>query len=131
MDHSEDSENGKFFCFTILWGNTGRSAEGLPAKEIEKLRQEAQALKKIREMMGTESFPRLLFDKVYKDDIIRLRSMEEMWKTRRPPEAMDYGSIIGEADNTAAAKDAVLNNGQRIWNLHENAIVFRDRYEFA
>ena len=81
--------------------------------------------------MGTESFPRLLFDKVYKDDIIRLRSMEEMWKTRRPPEAMDYGSIIGEADNTAAAKDAVLNNGQRIWNLHENAIVFRDRYEFA
>jgi ubiquitin-like 1-activating enzyme E1 B len=99
----------------------------LIAKEIEKLQQEAQALKKIKEAMGTESFSQLLFDKVYKDDIIRLRSMEEMWKTRRPPEPMDYESIVKEAAAYDKTKDKILIDGQRVWNLHENAIVFRDR----
>ena len=100
----------------------------LIAKEIEKLRQEAQALKKIKETMGTKSFPQLLFDKVFKDDITRLRSMEEMWKTRRPPEPMDYGSIIKEATAYEETKDNILMDGQRVWNLEENVIVFRDRY---
>lgn len=97
------------------------------AKEIEKLRQESQALKKIKEAMGTAEFPQLLFDKVYKDDIVRLRSMEEMWKTRRPPEAMDYASIVKKADSSAAAREAILKDGQRIWTIEENVIVFRDR----
>jgi ubiquitin-like 1-activating enzyme E1 B len=106
MDHSENSEN---------------------AQEIEKLRQEAQALKKIKEAMGTESFPQLLFDKVYKDDITRLRSMEEMWKSRRPPEPLDYETIIKEAAETEAIKDKVLKDGQKVWTLQENVVVFKDR----
>ena len=95
------------------------------AKEIEKLRQESQALKKIRESMGTEPFPQLLFDKVFKDDVVRLRSMEEMWKTRRPPEPLDYSS----AAKTAGPEDIqkTLKDGQRIWDLQENISVFRDR----
>ncbi|KAI9056052.1 hypothetical protein LZ554_000983 [Drepanopeziza brunnea f. sp. 'monogermtubi'] len=108
MDHSEDSEN---------------------AKEIEKLRQEAQALKKIREAMGTESFPQLLFDKVYKDDIVRLRSMKEMWKTRRPPEPVDYASVLGKATEAEARKEQILDDGQKIWTLEENVIVFKDSLE--
>jgi ubiquitin-like 1-activating enzyme E1 B len=98
------------------------------AKEIEKLKQESQALKKIREAMGSESFPQLLFDKVYKDDITRLRSMEEMWKTRRPPEAISYDSVMKEARDISAAKDTILKDGQRVWSLQENVIVFKDRY---
>ncbi|TVY58040.1 Ubiquitin-activating enzyme E1-like [Lachnellula cervina] len=108
MDHSEDSEN---------------------AKEIEKLRQESQALKKIKESMGTPSFPQLLFDKVYHDDVVRLRSMEEMWKTRRPPEALSYASIIEQAAETELSKEKVLKDGQRVWNLHENVVVFKDSLE--
>ncbi|KAF7861815.1 hypothetical protein EAF04_007697 [Stromatinia cepivora] len=108
MDHSEDSEN---------------------AKEIEKLRLESQALKKIKESMGTDAFPQLLFDKVYKDDIVRLRSMEDMWKSRRPPEALDYATLNAEAGNDQATKEAVLKDDQRVWNLHENLIVFRDSLE--
>jgi ubiquitin-like 1-activating enzyme E1 B len=77
--------------------------------------------------MGTESFPQLLFDKVYKDDITRLRSMEEMWKTRRPPEPLDYETIVKEAGEAAAVKDKILKDGQRIWTLQENVIVFKDR----
>lgn len=105
MDHSEDSEN---------------------SKEIEKLRQESQALKKIKESMGTEEFPQLLFDKVYKDDIIRLRSMEEMWKTRRPPEPLDYATLLKVAASSKEAKESILKDGQRVWDLQENLLVFKD-----
>ncbi|KAM3082441.1 E1 ubiquitin-activating protein uba2 [Clarireedia jacksonii] len=108
MDHSEDSEN---------------------AKEIEKLRLESQALKKIKESMGTDIFPQLLFDKVYKDDIIRLRSMEDMWKSRRPPEPLDYATLSAEAAEVETAKDAILKDGQKVWNLHENLVVFRNSLE--
>jgi ubiquitin-like 1-activating enzyme E1 B len=103
--------------------------DSLIAKEIEKLRQESQALKKIREAMGTDSFPQLLFDKVYKDDITRLRSMEEMWKTRRPPEPLDYGSVKKEAAPIESKKDDILKDGQRIWTLEENLLVFKDSLE--
>lgn len=105
MDHSEDNEN---------------------AQEIEKLRQEAQALKKIREAMGTKSFPQLLFDKVYKDDVDRLRSMEEMWKTRRAPEPLDYATVIAKASDAEARKAEILKDGQKVWDLEENVVVFRD-----
>jgi ubiquitin-like 1-activating enzyme E1 B len=97
------------------------------AQEIEKLRQEAQALKKIKEAMGSDHFPQALFDKVYKNDITRLRSMDEMWKTRRPPEPLDYETILNEASEAGLSKDAVLKDGQRVWTLQENAIVFKDR----
>lgn len=81
----------------------------------------------IREAMGTESFPKLLFDKVFKDDILRLRSMEDMWKTRRPPEALDYSSLMEEASKLDASKASILQDGQRAWNLQENLIIFKDR----
>lgn len=77
--------------------------------------------------MGTDTFPQLLFDKVYKDDIIRLRSMEDMWKSRRSPEALDYATLNAEVGNDEAIKAAVLKDDQRVWNLHENLIVFKDR----
>ncbi|KAH9224509.1 hypothetical protein DL95DRAFT_378124 [Leptodontidium sp. 2 PMI_412] len=108
LDHSEDSEN---------------------AKEIEKLRQESQALKQIKEAMGADSFPQLLFDKVYKDDIVRLRSMEEMWKTRRPPEPVDYASTLEKAADAEARKQKILKDGQKVWTLEENVVVFKDSLE--
>jgi ubiquitin-like 1-activating enzyme E1 B len=79
--------------------------------------------------MGTESFPQMLFDKVYKDDVVRLRSMEEMWKTRRPPEPIDYNTVIQEKEavDAEANKAKILKDGQRVWSLHENVVVFKDR----
>ena len=77
--------------------------------------------------MSTESFPQLLFDKVYKDDIARLRSMEEMWKTRRPPEPLDYETILKDIADGEEVKDKILKDGQRIWTLQENVTVFKDR----
>ncbi|OCK79879.1 ubiquitin-activating enzyme E1 3 [Lepidopterella palustris CBS 459.81] len=102
LDHSEDSEN---------------------VQELEKLRQESQALKRIRESMGSEEFPRLVFDKVFKEDIERLRSMEEMWKTRRPPKALDYDKISQEAVEVGSA---IAQQDQAVWTLAENFAVFVD-----
>jgi ubiquitin-like 1-activating enzyme E1 B len=102
LDHSEDSEN---------------------AKEVANLRKEAQALKRIRESMGSEDFPRLLFNKVYKEDIERLRSMEDMWKTKRAPEALDYDILLQESLGCGLA---VAQQDQVVWNTAENFAVFVD-----
>jgi len=76
--------------------------------------------------MGTEAFPQLLFDKVFKDDVARLRSMEDMWKTRRPPEPLDYSATAQVVSRDVVEK--ILNDGQRVWDLQENVSVFKDRY---
>jgi len=76
--------------------------------------------------MGTESFPQLLFDKVFKDDVVRLRSMEDMWKTRRPPEPLDYSATAQLVSQDAV--ENILKEGQRVWDLQENISVFKDRY---
>lgn len=75
--------------------------------------------------MGSDDFPRKVFDKVFKDDIDRLRSMEDMWKMRRPPEALDYDAIMKEAGDISPN---VAQQDQQIWTLMENFVVFSDRY---
>ena len=103
FDHSEDSEN---------------------AKEMENLRQESQALNSIRQSMGSDNFARKVFDKVFKDDINRLRSMEGMWKTRKQPNALDFDEISKAA---AAIKPSVSQQDQKAWTVAENFTVFCDR----
>ncbi|KAI9803370.1 MAG: E1 ubiquitin-activating protein uba2 [Piccolia ochrophora] len=102
LDHSEDSEN---------------------ATEIEQLRQEAQALKQIRASMGSDDFTRKVFEKVFDQDITRLRGMEDMWKARKPPEGLDYDLLSGEAANIDRF---VVSNNQRTWTVAENVAVFSD-----
>ncbi|RKF61775.1 Ubiquitin-activating enzyme E1-like [Erysiphe neolycopersici] len=109
VDHSEDAEN---------------------ADEIANLKKETEALRKIRDAMGSDNFPQLLFNKAYRDDIERLRSMDGLWKNRRAPESLDYMSIHAraiEANNYSI--DQVLKDVQRIWNIEENLIVFVDSLE--
>lgn len=102
FDHSGDSEN---------------------KQEIENLKREAQALKSIRESMASDSFPLNVFNKVFKDDIERLRSMEDMWKTRKPPQALDYKDLQATA---SAIEMAIPSNDQKVWEVVENFAVFKD-----
>ncbi|TQV95043.1 ubiquitin-activating enzyme E1-like protein [Cordyceps javanica] len=105
FDHSKDAEN---------------------AKEIEELKRESEALKKIRAAVGTPEFPKMLFDKVFNADIERLRSVEDMWKSRTPPEALIYEKVLAEASDAIASKDAVLANDQKPWSLQESLVAFND-----
>lgn len=98
----------------------------MAAEEIANLRKEAQALKEIRQSMGSAEFPRKVFEKVFKEDIERLRSMEDMWKTRKPPEALDSDKLEEES---SSIETAVSSNDQKVWSLAEDFVVFRDRYE--
>ncbi|KAK4150300.1 hypothetical protein C8A00DRAFT_18140 [Chaetomidium leptoderma] len=105
FDHSSDADN---------------------AKEIEELKRESEALRKIRESVGSLEFHEMLCDKVFDTDIVRLRSMEDMWKTRKPPEALNYKALLEKASEAMATRDTVLKDDQKVWSLEENLVVFKD-----
>lgn len=125
---------GKSYLLNEMFGASedqsafDHSADQDNANEIKELRKESEALKKIRESIGSEEFPQLLFDKVFKADIERLRSMEDMWKTRQPPEPLDYKTVMEQATEALAAvsKDVLLQDGQKVWNLGESLVIFND-----
>ncbi|KAF4307242.1 hypothetical protein GTA08_BOTSDO05022 [Botryosphaeria dothidea] len=102
VDHTEDSEN---------------------MEEIENLRKEARALKAIRESMGSEEFPRKVFDKVFKEDVDRLLSMKEMWAHRRAPEPLDWDKISQEA---LGVGPDIAQRDQAVWTVAENFAMFTD-----
>lgn len=93
------------------------------AEEIAKLKEEAQALKKIRESMGSDDFAKQVFEKVFKEDIERLVKMEDMWKDKTPPEPLSYDKLAEEATNV---DPAVTQSDQNVWTTVENFVVFRD-----
>ena len=87
------------------------------------MRKEAQALKEIRQSMGSNEFAQKVFEKVFREDIDRLRGMEDMWKTRDPPEPLDFDKLQEESSNIAAV---VSCNDQKVWTLAEDFVVFKD-----
>ncbi|CAG8738621.1 1955_t:CDS:2, partial [Acaulospora colombiana] len=99
-------------------------------EEIANLKKETQELKYIRESMGSQDYPRIVFQKVFTKDINRLLMMEDMWKTRKPPEPLVYEDIeklrneieaqSNSGDDIHTLKDQIL------WSLTENFTVFLD-----
>lgn len=119
LDHSEDSEN----CETLRADEYDHQADHSPAKEIENLRQESQALNSIRQSMGSVQFPRKVFEKVFTNDINRLRSMEDMWKTRKRPNPLDFDTLNQASANITSP---TASQDQRPWTEAENFSVFCD-----
>ncbi|KAF2763647.1 hypothetical protein EJ03DRAFT_332559 [Teratosphaeria nubilosa] len=121
----------KSYLFPELFGTSEEDSsdvavtEGDNAEEVAKLKEEAQALKKVRSLMGTSEFAQAVFDKVFHDDIERLRSMSEMWQSRKPPESLQYDKLKIDKDvelirrgQELAAKDQIT------WTLQDNLAVF-------
>ncbi|KAL2819775.1 hypothetical protein BJX63DRAFT_381672 [Aspergillus granulosus] len=99
------------------------SADADNAQEIAELQKEARALQEIRNSMGSTEFTQKVFDKVFKDDINRLRGMEDMWKSRKPPEPLDLQKLeeaLESIEPTVSSKD------QEVWSLSQNLVVFKD-----
>lgn len=99
------------------------------AGEIEELKREALALRTIRDAVGTPDFPRMLFNKVFHADVDRLRSMPDMWKSRKPPEPLIYDEVLSRASDALASKESLLHDGQKVWSVEESLVVFRDSLE--
>ncbi|KAK3683427.1 hypothetical protein B0T22DRAFT_385519 [Podospora appendiculata] len=123
---------GKSYLLNEIFGTSedesafDHSADGENANEIAELRRESAALRYIRESVGTEQFAQMLFDKVFNTDIVRLRSMEDMWKSRKPPEPLDYRALMENSSEAIDAKESVLKDDQKVWSLEENLVVFND-----
>ncbi|CAG8534712.1 537_t:CDS:10 [Acaulospora morrowiae] len=100
------------------------------AEEIANLKRETLELKNIREAMGSQDYTKIVFQKVFKEDIDRLLMMEDMWKTRKPPVPLIYDDIEKLRDETESQSSTAEDNhtlkDQRSWNLAENFTVFLD-----
>jgi len=95
------------------------------AEEVAKLREEAEALKKVRAMMGKSEFAQEVFDKVFHDDIERLRTMSEMWQSRRPPESLQFENLRSGIDADVIKRgQALATHDQTVWSLADNLAVF-------
>ena len=66
-----------------------------------------------------------MFEKVFDQDVERLRSMEDLWKTRKPPKVLKYDQVATEASTVEASAEL---HGQRPWDLAENFVAFSNRY---
>ncbi|KAF9155769.1 E1 ubiquitin-activating protein uba2 [Linnemannia schmuckeri] len=131
----------KSYLFGLLFGNAEDdddetlskedSSDEETVKELAALAQEAQALKAILASADTEGFAQRVFDKVFHTDIQRLRSMEDMWKSRKPPTPLKYDDIMSSTDDLQKAMDATTLESQnlkdqRVWTLRETVEVFTD-----
>ena len=92
--------------------------------EVANLQEEALALKRIRDSMGTPGFDKRVFEKVFKVDIDRLRGMQDMWKDRRPPTPLDFDTCLEDSSKNHAS---IARQDQQTWTLSQNAMVFADR----
>ncbi|KAG0010069.1 E1 ubiquitin-activating protein uba2, partial [Entomortierella chlamydospora] len=133
----------KSYLFGLLFGNaeddddevlSKESSDDETAKELAALAAESQALKEILASASDEGFAERVFDKVFHGDIQRLRSMEDMWKTRKAPTPLKYSEIINQTDDLPTAMDVTAQESitlkdQRVWTLRETAEVFSDSLE--
>lgn len=121
----------KSYLFPELFGTSEEDStdvavtEGDNVDEVAKLKEEAEALKTIRRMMGKSEFAQEVFNKVFHDDIERLRSMSEMWQSRKPPEPLQYDTLRADIDTDIVKRgQALVTRDQAIWSLHDNLSVF-------
>lgn len=120
----------KSYLFPELFGTSEADTElavtdADDAEEVVKLKAEAQALKKIRSLMGTSEFAQAVFNKVFYEDIERLRSMGEMWQSRNPPKSLkfDFASLSTQTDLVKQGQ-ALAAQDQRVWSVEENLAIF-------
>src|SRR5947207_10828992 len=94
------------------------------AEEVANLKLEAEALKEIKQSIGTKDFANKVFEKVFNTDIQRLLSMSDMWKSRTPPKPLEYAAFTLPDEEASAA---LAKDDQPIWDLQTNVAVFKYR----
>jgi ubiquitin-like 1-activating enzyme E1 B len=88
------------------------------------LKKEAEALKAIKQAMGTAEFAEVVFEKVFNADIRRLLSMSDMWKSRKPPNPLTYSDFTLPPDDQIAK---LAKDDQSVWDLIASIAVFKHR----
>lgn len=57
--------------------------------------------------------PEKIFNKLFRDDIKYLLSMETLWKERRPPQYLDFHDLPGKGEQTVASRST------DVWSVQE------------
>lgn len=116
----------KSYLFTEMFGGGAEAASELNfaatgdnVEEMKKLRQEMLALQTIRDSIGSEKFPRLVFDKVFSDDIKTSLTMDDMWVGKRAPVPMQYDEYF-----EAQKPNDTANSEQITWTKQQCVEVF-------
>ena len=79
----------------------------------------------MRQSVGKKDAGRKIFQKVFKDDVDRLLSMEDLWKTRRKPIPL----VLSQLEKKGVTMNSAnLDHSQKAWSLEENIHIFLDRY---
>lgn len=100
------------------------TSEAENAEERENMVREANELRELRDGLFDDDIGKKLVNKVFNTDIERLVSMESMWKTRKPPQPINYNEELEQKVN-ALDEDSVLSQDQKVWCLEENLAVLQ------
>ena len=93
-------------------------------EELRKLKEEANALKLLKQSAGQKDYAQNVFKKVFTTDIERLLTMKEMWKEKTPPKVLTFEQL------ESLEKAAVLSDTERdqsVWTVKANFEIFLDR----
>lgn len=73
-----------------------------------------------------KGFQYWIFHKVFHIDIVKLSSMEDLWKGKTPPQPLSLAQLSSKA-TVATEGTAALLKDQVVWNLEQNANNFLQR----
>lgn len=111
--------------------------EGENAEEIANLRKEATEMRSLRSALFSfsgedqdiiDSLCGSVFNKLFRDDVHRLLSMEDMWRNRTRPEPQDYQSALRDVSSPSSRQangNTHTLRDQRILSLQESTDMFR------
>ncbi|WFD18928.1 E1 ubiquitin-activating enzyme [Malassezia caprae] len=131
----------KNWLFPQLFGNDAEAdadeqeldqaqQRGENVQELENLRREAHEMRALRQAASNRASARdaceRIFDKVYRADMERLLSMEDMWAHRRKPVPLSLADATKETSEAAADASVPTLRDRRPLTLRENALLFLD-----
>ncbi|KAI9298110.1 hypothetical protein K502DRAFT_286916 [Neoconidiobolus thromboides FSU 785] len=119
----------KSYLFNQLFGeeeeNLDNEINDDNRTEIEELKKETQALNEIKNAMATDDFIKLMFNKVFTDDIIKTLQFEEIWKNKTKPTPLKYETIDEKASSVEITSNGTLFENKKL-ELEESFKLFKE-----
>ncbi|XP_013789792.1 SUMO-activating enzyme subunit 2-like [Limulus polyphemus] len=69
--------------------------------------------------------PVKIFNKLFRDDIKYLLSMDKLWQKRKPPQPLDWGELPDSVACSSNSRSAAIRE-QEIWSLKKCSVVFEN-----
>jgi ubiquitin-like 1-activating enzyme E1 B len=65
-------------------------------KEVETLKEEVKRMKEIRAQLDSPEMSKIVFKKLFEEDINRLLMMDDMWEHRKAPTPLNYDELASQ-----------------------------------